>query len=57
MTGLLDQATAFYQLQLGRHPEAVYYLQRRGLRDPSLITELAIGYAPGGTLHRHLEGV
>ncbi len=53
-TGLLDQATAFYQLQLERHPEAVYYLQRRGFRDPSLITELAIGYAPGGNLHRHL---
>jgi DNA primase len=54
MAGLLDQTTAFYQLQLERHPEAVHYLRRRGLRDPTLIEELAIGYAPGGNLHRYL---
>lgn len=52
--GVLEKTAAFYQLQLHRHPEATRYLQQRGLRDPSLIEELGIGYAPGGNLHRHL---
>lgn len=51
--GLLDQAAAFYQFQLHRHAEAVQYLARRGLRDPDLIQQLGIGYAPGGTIRRH----
>jgi len=51
---VLEQAVAFYQLQLHRHSEAVRYLQQRGLRDPVLIQELGIGYAPGGSLRRHL---
>lgn len=52
--GLLDQAAAFYQFQIHRHAEAVHYLAQRGLRDPDLIQQLGIGYAPGGTLRRHL---
>lgn len=52
--GVMEQATAFYQLQLHRHPEAVEYLAQRGLRDPALIEQLDIGYAPGGNLRRHL---
>jgi DNA primase len=52
--GLLDHAAAFYHLQLQRHPEAWQYLEQRGLRDPALIEELGIGYAPGGNLRRHL---
>ena len=51
---LLAQTTAFYQLQLHRHPEAMQYLAQRGLRDSALIEELGIGYAPGGNLRRHL---
>jgi DNA primase len=51
---LLEKAAAFYQLQLHRHPEAVHYLQQRGLCDASLIAELGIGYAPGGNLRAHL---
>ena len=51
---LLDRTAAFYQLQLQRHPEATEYLQKRGLQDPDLITELRLGYAPGGNLRRHL---
>lgn len=51
---LLRKTATFYQLQLHRHPEAVAYLQQRGLRDPDLIEELGIGYAPGGNLRRHL---
>lgn len=52
---VLEAAAAFYQLQLHRHPEAVRYLQQRGLHDAALIEELAIGYAPGGNLRRHLS--
>ena len=51
---LLEQAAAFYQRQLPRHPEALRYLEQRGVQDPALIQELQIGYAPGGNLRRHL---
>jgi DNA primase len=51
---VLGQASAFYQRQLGRYPEARRYLEQRGLHDPALIEELQIGYAPGGSLRRHL---
>jgi DNA primase len=51
---VLEKTAAFYQRQLHRHPEAIHYLQQRGLRDPALIEELGIGYAPGGNLRRHL---
>ena len=53
---LLEQTAAFYQLQLHRHPEAIRYLEHRGLHDPAVIEELGIGYAPGGNLRRHLAG-
>jgi hypothetical protein len=29
-------------------------LEHLGLRDPALIEELGLGYAPGGNLRRHL---
>jgi DNA primase catalytic core len=51
---VLPQASAFYQRQLDRYPEARRYLNQRGLRHPALIRELQIGYAPGGSLRRHL---
>jgi len=51
---LLDQTAAFYQLELHRHPEAVAYLHQRGFRDPALMEELGVGYAPGGNLRGHL---
>ena len=54
---LLDQTAAFYQMQLHRHPEAMRYLEYRGLHDPSLIEELGIGYAPGGNLRRRLAAL
>ncbi len=53
-TDVLEQAAAFYQQQLPHYPEARCYLEQRGLRDPTLIHELRIGYAPGGSLRRHL---
>lgn len=51
---VLEQAATFYQQQLDRYPEALHYLKQRGLRDPATIQELRIGYAPGGSLRRHL---
>jgi DNA primase len=51
---VLGQAAAFYQQQLDHYPEAMRYLNRRGAQDPALIRELEIGYAPGGSLRRHL---
>ncbi|MGB7844057.1 MAG: CHC2 zinc finger domain-containing protein [Candidatus Acidiferrum sp.] len=51
---VLEQAAAFYQQQLHRHPEARNYLKQRGLHDLGAIQELRIGYAPGGSLRRHL---
>lgn len=53
---VLELATTFYQQQLDRSPDAMSYLLRRGVHDPALIRELGIGYAPGGTLRRHLTG-
>ena len=44
---------AFCRLQLHRYPEAIRYLEQRGLCDPACIEELGIGYAPGGNLRRH----
>jgi len=35
----------------------VCYLESRGLRDSAIIEELAIGYAPGGSLRRHLTSL
>lgn len=54
---VLAQTDAFYRLHLHRHPEAVQYLAQRGLRDPALIEELGIGYAPGGNLRSHLAAL
>jgi DNA primase len=51
---VLEQAATFYQQQLERYSEALGYLEQRGLRDPALLKELRIGYAPGGSLRRHL---
>jgi len=51
---MLEQAVAFYQLQLHRHPEAIQYLEGRGLHDPTVIEQLGISYAPGGNLRHHL---
>ena len=51
---VLEQAAVFYRQQLDNYPEALSYLNRRGLQDRALIRELEIGYAPGGSLRRHL---
>jgi len=51
---VLREAIGFYQRQLDRHSEALDYLHSRGLHDPKLIHQLGIGYAPGGTVRRHM---
>jgi DNA primase len=51
---VLEQTAAFYQQQLAQYPEAMLYLNKRGLHDSDLIRNLGIGYAPGGILRRHL---
>ena len=53
-SAVLEQADGFYRLQLGRYPEALDYLHRRGLHAPELIREMGIGYAPGGMLRGYL---
>lgn len=53
---VLDAAAAFYEQQLHSHPEALDYLQHRGLHDRRLMRQLKLGYAPGGSLGRHLIG-
>jgi DNA primase len=51
---LLRDAASFYQVQLHRHPEAIDYLQQRGIHHPDVIDELGIGYAPGRCLRHWL---
>ena len=51
----LRETVDFYQQQLGRHPQVRDYLHRLGVRNPRLIEQLSIGYAPGGMLYRHLS--
>jgi len=53
-SAVLESAAAFYRQQLDHYPEALSYLNRRGVHDPILIRELEIGYAHGGSLRRHL---
>ena len=57
VTRLLEETASFYQFQLHRHPEAMRYLDQRGLHDPTLIEEMGIGYASGGNLRRHLAAL
>jgi DNA primase catalytic core len=54
LSAVLEQAAAFYQRQWPHYPEALRYLQQRGVHDAALLQELRMGYAPGGNLRRHL---
>jgi len=54
LSAVLEQAAAFYQRQWPHYPEALRYLQQRGVHDAALLQELRMGYAPGGSLRRHL---
>jgi DNA primase catalytic core len=51
---VLEKAAAFYHQQLPHHPEALRYLEQRGVHDANLLQELQVGYAPGGRLRRYL---
>src|SRR6266704_519637 len=56
-THLLEHTVAFYQRQLPLHPEAMKYLRQRALGNAELLTELQVGYAPGGNLRLHLTSL
>jgi DNA primase len=43
--GALEQAAAFYQQQFPHRPEALRYLEQRGVHDPALIEEPRSDYA------------
>jgi DNA primase len=51
---VLKETAAFYHRQWPHYPEALGYLQRRGVHDAALLQELHMGYAPGGSLRCHL---
>ncbi|MCC6389381.1 MAG: toprim domain-containing protein [Bryobacterales bacterium] len=53
---LLDTAR-YYQNHLGRSPEAVAYLHQRGVREPAVMEQMRIGYAPGRCLRSWLESL
>jgi len=55
--GILRDTVAFYQHQLQHHREALDYLHQRGLRDPEILRQLQLGYAPGASLRGHLLSV
>jgi DNA primase len=54
VNSLLGDVIQFYQVQLHRHPEAVAYLAQRGVRQPELVEQMRIGYAPGRCLRAWL---
>jgi len=51
---VLKETAAFYHRQWPHYPEALGYLQQRGVHDAALLQELHMGYAPGGSLRCHL---
>jgi DNA primase len=51
---VLEETAAFYHRQWPHCPEALRYLQQRGVHDAALLQELHMGYAPGRNLRRHL---
>ena len=51
---VLKETAAFYHRQWPHYPEALRYLQQRGVHDAALLQDLHMGYAPGGSLRRHL---
>jgi len=54
LSAVLKETAAFYQRQWPHYPEALRYLQQRGVQDAALLQELHMGYAPGGSLRCHL---
>src|SRR5258708_6437257 len=50
----ITEAVRFYQQQL-QWPQALSYLERRGIHSPEVIQRRGIGYAPGACVRGHLE--
>ncbi len=57
MDSLLRDVVQFYQVQFHRHPEAAAYLAQRGVRQPELVEQMRVGYAPGRCLRAWLMGL
>ena len=55
VTPLLEEVTNFYRMQLSRHPEAVSYLEQRGIHAPEVVEHMRVGYAPGRCLRAWLN--
>jgi DNA primase len=53
----LREAIRFYQSQLTQWPQALGYLDQRGIYSNEVIERMRIGYAPGACLRRHLESL
>jgi len=53
----LTEAIRFYRSQLPQWPQALDYLERRGIRSQEVIERMRIGYAPGACLRGHLEAL
>jgi DNA primase len=47
-------AAEFYRAQLHRYPEAIRYLEQRGIHSAEVIEHMWIGFAPGGCLRASL---
>ncbi len=54
LDALLSDAIQFYQVQLLRHLEAIAYLAHRGVRQPDVVEQMRIGYAPSRCLRAWL---
>jgi DNA primase len=57
VTPVLQEAIRFYQQQLRQWPQALLYLEKRGIRSQPVIQRMRIGYAPGACLRGHLESI
>jgi len=57
VTPVVSEAVRFYQQQLTEWPQALQYLEKRGIRSQELIQRMRIGYAPGACLRGHLQSI
>jgi DNA primase len=54
---LFEEAIRFYRQQWHCWPQALAYLERRGIHSAEVIEGMRIGYAPGANLRGHLESL
>jgi DNA primase len=54
---LFEESIRFYRQQLPCWPQALTYLEQRGIHSAEVIERMRIGYAPGASLRGHLESL